>query len=178
MKYQTLSTALLTVTAAVVTQNGANAFTLVYDDVNSGNGQYVYDIVLEADEGLVNSQDSLFGVADVLNFSDLAGVTDVQIEDFYSVIAFDSTTVELEVSTSTMNNTGSASTLENIVTIFSNAPVGTINFNATFDEGDGFQFGSLEDTTTGPTAIPEPLTLLGTATALGFGALFKRQRKN
>ncbi|MEQ8963705.1 MAG: PEP-CTERM sorting domain-containing protein, partial [Coleofasciculus sp. C2-GNP5-27] len=26
-----------------------------------------------------------------------------------------------------------------------------------------------------PTAVPEPLTLLGSATALGFGALFKRE---
>lgn len=165
------SSLLVLVTGLISTE--ANAFNLIYDDASSGSGQYVYDLELEAGETIYNVADSPLGLADVLNFTDLAGVTGVSVmpSGIYSVVGFDETTVNLEVSITTTNDQASTITLDNIVTLFSDSPEGIVNFDATFDD-----FGSIESTITGP-IIPEPSMVFGLTTVLGFGFLFKGKRK-
>lgn len=83
------------VTGLISTQTEAKAFNLIYDSVNSVNGvSFVYDLELAPGETLYNLTDSPNSFADVLNFTDLAGVTNVTTSGIYSAI-FDSTTVNL-----------------------------------------------------------------------------------
>lgn len=170
------SSLLLLIASLINTKNEANAFTLIYDSLNSGSGQYVYDLQLAPGETIYNSTNSSLGSADVLNFTNLAGITSVTTSGIYSVVGFDSTSVNLVVSTTTTNSTLSPTTLDNIVTFFSNFPAGTVNFDATFDDS----LGSVASTITGPVAtateIPEPSMLFGLATFLGFATLFKRNK--
>lgn len=162
------------------TKNEANAFTLIYDSASSGSGEYVYDLELAPDETIYNLTDSPFlGFADVLNFTDLAGVTSVTTSGIYSVVGFDDTTVNLEVATTRTNSTVSTIILDNIVTFLSDFAAGIVNFDATFDEGDGFQFGNVDSTITGPvaTTTPEPSMILGLGTLLVLGVSLKIQKK-
>ncbi|MEQ9550086.1 MAG: PEP-CTERM sorting domain-containing protein [Coleofasciculus sp. G3-WIS-01] len=108
---------------------------------------------------------------------------DIDAGEIYSIEAFDSTgTIISSITTPPIPGGEGPNTLSGLPYDFSfsnlSSDIGSIRISGVERiGGGGFAFDNFNATqsTVNPEPVPEPLTILGSATALGFGGLLKRQ---
>ncbi|MGD1918621.1 MAG: hypothetical protein ACFCAD_06875 [Pleurocapsa sp.] len=133
----------LTTAGIIASTQNAQAFNFSLDPASDiANGEFKYDLELDAGESISDANPILADYLTLTNFSGAAVASSP-----YVLIGSSSTSANFEIGSG--NTTSGAITLDDVVTITSsNFMVGTINYDLTYSGG------TVNSTITGPVAVP------------------------
>ena len=145
----------------------AQAQAYEFNFLGSNNNTYNFEFVTQGPNDSISENDELIitgftGISDIklaLPINNVAGVVP-------AVIAFQTTSYTSDTAVFTAN--------ANISGIIRNTPYQTFSITAT-DVPSNFVSGNFGGNTLDPTPVPEPLTVLGTLAALGFGSRCQKE---
>ncbi|WP_036477220.1 hypothetical protein [Myxosarcina sp. GI1] len=144
----------------------AYALTFSLNNYDSSSGVFSYDVTLDPNEPLEAG-------FDYISLTNLTGITNTSAVAPYSTDGYDTTSADFLVSTS-VDSLSQPQTFENVISLTSNSPLGTIDYEATSD----FFANEFSSTAQGPTAVPFELSPdIGLFTIFGiFGLNYYRKK--